>query len=359
MSYPASAEIFLKLCAAKQMALTFDDVLLEPQYSEIESRSTIDLTTNITPLRKLQIPLIAANMDTVCESKMAIAIGKLGGLGVLHRYMNYEKQLGEVSLIYESGVMIAAAVGVKNGIVQHVKDLAEAGCSLIVIDIAHGHHKLVGDLLVELKALELISLRDNLPVEFIAGNVASPQGIDYLVSKGADCVKVGVGPGGACSTREVTGHGMPQLTAIASTALSASKYNKTIIADGGLKNSGDIVKALAAGANTVMCGYLFAGTLESPGEIMYDNDISYKEYRGMASGRAQKQFYGNDPDAPEGINTRIPYKGEVAGIVKQLVAGIRSGFSYSGSNNLEEFRTNASWIQITNAGKNESKTIID
>lgn len=354
-SYPTAAEEFLKLCAAKQVALTFDDVLLEPQYSEIESRGTVALTTNVTPLRQLQIPLIAANMDTVCEAEMAIAIGKLGGLGVIHRYMSYDRQIEQVKQVSNEQVYVSAAVGVKNGIIQHTKDLVAAGCTFIVIDIAHGHHKLVGELLVELKQLNLLA-NDGKPVEFIAGNVATPQGAEYLIQRGADCVKVGVGPGAACSTRAVTGHGMPQLTAIASCSLMASKYGKTVIADGGLKTSGDITKALAAGANSVMSGYLFAGTLESPGELINN---SYKEYRGMASSKAQKQFYGNDPDAPEGINTTIPYKGEVSNIIKQLVAGIRSGLSYSGSNNLEEFRTNASWIQITNAGKSESKTILD
>lgn len=355
-SYPKAAEEFLKLCAAKQVALTFDDVLLEPQYSEIESRNTIELKTNVTPLRQLQIPLIAANMDTVCEAPMAIAMGKLGGLGVIHRYMSYEQQIEQVKQVSNGQLYVAAAVGVKNGIIEHTKNLVAAGCTFIVIDIAHGHHKLVGDLLVELRKLNLVAVKDDKPVEFIAGNVATPQGVEYLIQRGADCIKVGVGPGAACSTRGVTGHGMPQLTAIASCSLMAAKYGKTVIADGGLKTSGDIIKALGAGANSVMSGYLFAGTLESPGELINN---SYKEYRGMASSKAQKQFYGNDPDAPEGINTTIPYKGEVSNIVKQLVAGIRSGFSYSGSNNLEEFRTNASWIQITNAGKSESKTVLD
>lgn len=321
------------------------------------------MATNVTPLRKLQIPLIAANMDTVCESKMAIAMDELGGLGIIHRYMTYEKQLDEVKHVLsqsdrEGKFPLAVAIGLKNGVLDHTKKLVEVGCNIIVIDVAHGHHKLVGDLLIELKALQLVAL-DGLPVEYVAGNVSTPQGVDYLIGRGADCIKVGVGPGAACSTRAVTGHGMPQLIAIAACALTANKYGKTVIADGGIKTSGDVVKCLAAGASSVMCGYLFAGTLESPGEPLTTNGKVYKIYAGMASALAQTQFYGNAPDAPEGINTTIPYKGEVSNVVKQLVAGIRSGFSYSGSNNLEEFRTNASWIQITNAGKAESKTIID
>lgn len=357
MNYCKSAQTLFELCAAKQLALTFDDVLLEPQYSEVESRKNVDLSTNVTPLRKLRIPIIAANMDTVCESKMAIAMGKLGGLGVIHRYMTYESQIENVKQVFNAGILTAAAVGVKNGIIEHTKRLVEAGASLIVIDIAHGYHKLVGDLLVELKALELTSLLDNLPVEFIAGNVAVPQGVEYLASKGADCIKVGVGSGAACSTRKVTGHGVPQLLAIATCSMEAYRYKKTVIADGGIKSSGHIVKALAAGASTVMCGYMFAGTEESPGNLVKDG--KFKEYRGMASRDAHKQFYGNDQDAPEGINTVVPYRGEVEGVVKQLVAGIRSGLSYSGSLNLEELRENASWIQITNSGIVESRTILD
>lgn len=360
MSYiPSSLEaarILLQDCARDEIANTFDDVLLEPQYSEIDSRQTIDLETWISPLRKIRIPFLAANMDSVCESTMANALCDLGGLGVIHRYMDYSKQIEEVkkSMLHKAMPLISAAVGVKNGIIEHTKNLVEAGCDIIVIDVAHGHHKLVGDLIRELKEFNLVA-KDGLAVEYMAGNVATPDGTKYLCESGADIIKVGVGPGSLCTTRIVTGHGIPQLLAIASCALVASKFNRTVVADGGIRHSGDVVKALAAGANTVMCGSLFAGTDESPGEILTDVDgKKSKVYRGMASSEAQKEFYGNDPDAPEGATTTIPVKGPVGDVLKQLVAGVRSGLSYSGCVDLNQLQTKASWVNITVASKIES-----
>ena len=363
MSYTPSsleaARVFLKECSRQETAATFDDVLLEPGYSEIESRQTIDLETWISPLRKIRIPFIAANMDSVCESAMAMAMENLGGLGVIHRYMTYERQIEEVKktfFIPDGGHMphVAAAVGVKNGVVEHTKNLVVAGCNFIVIDVAHGYHKLVGDLVKELKALNLVA-KDGLPVEYIAGNVAAPDGAEYLCKSGADVIKVGVGPGSLCTTRIVTGHGVPQLTAVAACALVAAAYKKTIIADGGIRTSGDVVKALAGGANTVMCGSLFAGTDQSPGEIFTDAEgKKFKVYRGMASSEAQKEFYGNDPEAPEGTSTTIPYKGSLADVLKQLVAGVRSGLSYSGCMTIKDLQETASWVRITNSGLRES-----
>lgn len=364
MPYKASrldaARSFLKNCAQKEIASTFDDVLLEPQYSEIETRSTIDLTTWVTPLRQIKYPLIAANMDSICDSNMASAMYFEGGLGVIHRYMSYDDQINHVKKFYDNhyeiwklSPLIAAAVGVKNGIVEHVKRLVDAGCSIVVIDVAHGHHKLVGDIVQQLKSLALVS-KDGLSVEYMAGNVATPDGTKYLCDAGADVIKVGVGPGSLCTTRIVTGHGMPQLLAIAACAITAAPYNKTIVADGGIKNSGDIVKALAAGANTVMCGSLFAGTDETPGESFVDGGKTYKVYRGMSSVEAQQEFYGNDPEAPEGVSTKVEAKGPVSAIIKRLVAGIRSGLSYSGCNNIQEIQEYASWVAINSAGFRES-----
>lgn len=350
-----AARVFLKECSRQEIAATFDDVLLEPGYSEIESRQTIDLETWISPLRKIRIPFIAANMDSVCESRMATAMTEYGGLGIIHRYMTYERQLEEVQKVRTVGLPnIGAAVGVKNGVVDHTKKLVEAGCNFIVIDVAHGYHKLVGDLVRELKALNLVA-RDELPVEYIAGNVAAPDGVHYLCTSGADVIKVGVGPGSLCTTRIVTGHGIPQLTAIAACALVAATYGKTIIADGGIRTSGDVVKALAGGANTVMCGSLFAGTDQSPGEIFTDAEgKQFKVYRGMASSEAQKEFYGNDPEAPEGTSTTIPYKGSLWNVIKQLIAGVRSGLSYSGCKTIKDLQEIASWVRITNSGLRES-----
>ena len=363
MEYKASrldsARSFLKNCAEREIASTFDDVLLEPQFSDIETRSTINLTTWISPRRRLSIPFIAANMDSICESRMALAMDAWGGLGVIHRYMTYERQIEEVTKAFprlDAGALplVAAAVGVKNGIVEHVKKLVDAGCAIVVIDVAHGHHKLVGDIVQQLKSLNLVA-KDGLPVEYMAGNVATPDGTKYLCQAGADIIKVGVGPGSLCTTRIVTGHGMPQLLAIASCAIIAAEWNRTIVADGGIKNSGDVVKALAAGANTVMCGSLFAGTDETPGDIFTDNNgTRYKNYRGMASSEAQKEFYGNDPDAPEGTIANVVCKGPVSVILRNLNAGVRSGLSYSGCDTLVQLQERASWIAMNSAGLRES-----
>jgi len=272
--------------------------------------------------------------------------------------MTYEKQLEEMHKVaFDNGLIntvVGAAVGVKNGIIEHVKNLVNEGCKIVVIDVAHGFHKLVGDLLKELKALNLMAL-DELPVEYMAGNVATPDGARYLCESGADIIKIGVGPGSLCTTRIVTGHGIPQLIAIASCALVAATFNRTLVADGGIRNSGDAVKALAAGANTIMCGSLFAGTDESPGEVLTDvAGRKFKVFRGMASSEAQKEFYGNDPEAPEGTTTTVQVKGPVESILKQLVAGVRSGLSYSGCTNIKDFQEKSSWVNISNAGFKES-----
>lgn len=361
-SFPKAGKSFYTLCKDQDIALTFQDVLLEPQYSEIQSRSNVCLKTWITPLRTLNIPIIAANMDTVCESEMAIAMGQLGGMGVIHRYMDYEKQVKEVAktalTLHDTYSMpIAAAIGVKNGVVEQAIKLVAAGADIIVIDVAHGHHKTVIELLTTLKTLDLTAQDvDQTPVEFIVGNVASYDGVYTLFINGADAVKVGVGAGSICSTRTVTGHGMPQLLAIATASLAATSFNRPIIADGGFKNSGDIVKALAVGANTIMTGYLLAGTDETPTKYRVDE---MKAYRGMASNAAQKEFYGNDPEAPEGVSVLLAEKGPVEGVLKQLVAGVKSGLSYSGASNLEELRTKGSFVHISNNAYLESLTLND
>lgn len=364
MTFPAAAKTLFSLSKDSNTLLTFQDVLLEPQYSEIESRSTISLETNVTPLRRLQIPIIAANMDTICEENMAIAMGKLGGLGVIHRYMDYDTQVKKVATtVLELDRLwaphayrppVAVAIGVKNGVIEQFHKLVTAGADIIVIDVAHGDHKLVVDLIGELKKFDAKSA-DGLPVEFIAGNVATPTGVINLFEAGADAVKIGVGAGSICSTRTVTGHGIPQLTAVAACALQASHYNKPIIADGGFRNSGDLVKALAAGANTIMTGFLLAGADETPGYNVYES----KTYRGMASKEAQKEFYGNNPDAPEGVNVTIATKGSVSYIIKQLIAGIRSGLSYSGVNNISELQQEASFVRISNNSYLEGLTLND
>jgi IMP dehydrogenase len=272
--------------------------------------------------------------------------------------MEYDQQALEVyktALDSGSNNPIMAAIGVRNGVVNQVKRLVDNGCNIIVIDVAHGHHKLVGDLLCKLIALNL-KAKDNLPVEYIAGNVATVEGGQYLLEAGADAIKVGIGSGSICSTRIVTGHGVPQLTAIAKIALMATYYNRPIIADGGFKTSGDIVKALAAGANTIMTGFILAGTNECP-QKSHTNSGDQAVYRGMASKDSQQEFYGNAPDAPEGVVAQIRHKGPVEKVMRNLIASLQSGLSYSGVQNLEELRARAQWSRISQNSYMESLTI--
>lgn len=296
-------------------------------------------------------------MDTVCGYDMCVAMDLVGGIGFLHRYMSNEEQLEIVRKLSHVVIgPIAVAVGIRN-VEAHVEALVEAGAAVIVLDVAHGYHQAVADLLTTLKAKNLHCKRDNLPVEFIAGNIAIPQAANYLMAHGADALRVGIGPGSLCTTRIVTGHGVPQLTSVASCALAARRENKTILADGGIRNSGDIVKALAAGANTVMCGSLLAGTLETPGEAFVNpsNGELYKVYRGMASYEAQAEFYNESPDAPEGASYRVPFRGPVDKVITTLVAGIRSGLSYSGCKTVKQFQEEASWVRVTPSGSRESQ----
>lgn len=343
-----------KLIFEQKMGMAFEDFLLEPLFSEIESRETISLETNITPRRSLKIPLVASNMDTICESRMAIALNNLGATGVIHRFMEYEKQIIEVKLVAENspqGSIVAAAVGLKNGIIGHVKDLVEAGCNIIVVDVAHGFHKMVGDIVYQIKELQLVSPFDNLPVEVIAGNVATPQGVEFLHRAGVDCVRVGIGSGSICSTRLVTGHGIPLLTSIITCFLMASQKSIFIMSDGGIYHPGDAVKALAAGANTIMSGSIFAGTEEVPVEL---NENGKYPYRGMASFEAQEGYFGNHIKAPEGTITYVDPKGPVKNVVEKYMYGIKSGLSYSGARNINDLRAKASWLRISNASWKES-----
>jgi len=355
------AERFLSLCARSNAALTYDDVLLVPQSSDISTRECVSTETQLKR-HSLQTPLIAANMDTVCESEMAIEMSKWGGCGVIHRYMSQEKQLTEVKIVRDAvgpDRIVAVAVGVNHADRPHITKLVAAGANTIVVDVAHGHHRDVASLLTWIKLQEF-------PVEIIAGNVATQEGVKFLYDAGADTIKIGVGPGAVCTTRSVTGHGIPQLYALAIAKefsfLTQGGRSFKIIADGGIKNSGDIVKALACGADAVMIGNLFAGTREAPGKTFFSNGGNgpgrrSKVYRGMASQEAQEQFYGNAVNAPEGIIKTIPFKGEVNQIVTSLSAGIRSGLSYSGAYTPRELYEKADWVRISDAGLRESLTL--
>jgi IMP dehydrogenase len=461
-------------------ALTFDDVLLQPAESDVLPRQ-VDVSTRLTPRVRLNIPLLSSAMDTVTESRTAIAMAQEGGLGVIHKNFDPERQAAEVHRVkkYESGMVVdpvtiepqaplaraielmkqhnvggipvvkdrrlmgivtsrdvrfernlaqrveevmtkklvtaregvsqqeaqdllhqnriekllvvderfelrglitikdiqkqrahpfaakdakgrllcAAAVGVGEDREHRVDALLKAGCDVIVIDTAHGHSRGVLDAVSDTKK--------NFPgIELIAGNVATAEGTRALITAGVDAVKVGIGPGSICTTRVVAGVGVPQLTAVDDCAREADQAGIPIISDGGIKYSGDIVKALAAGASTVMIGSLFAGTEEAPGQTILYQGRSYKSYRGMGSlsamqkGGKERYFQDDVEEAmklvPEGIEGRVPYKGSLAMNVYQMVGGIRAGMGYTGAHTVEELRRKAQFVRITSAGLRES-----
>jgi len=471
-----------------QIGLSFDDVLLVPRRSSIRSRKKVVTRSRFTRRIWLSIPVVSAAMDTVTESRMAIAMAREGGIGVIHRFMPAEKQaeevlkvkraeniviedpytvdpemrVGEAKRLMErlrvSGLIVvdeerrvlgiltrrdvlfededrlvkdamtprkdmivarpgigveeaeeifkkykveklpivdednrlrglitsvdlvkrrmypnasrdsrgrllaAAAIGVREESIRRADLLVKAGVDAIVIDVAHGHTEMVMNMIKRLRR----TYGDEL--EIVAGNVATPEGVEDLVSAGADAVKVGIGPGSVCTTRMVAGVGVPQLTAIMVCSEKARELDIPIIADGGIRYSGDVVKALAAGASTVMIGRLLAGTDESPGTIVVRNGRKYKIYRGMASlyamlGREVREA-GNEAEAlldaseysyyAEGVEAYVPYTGSVSAVIRQLVAGLRSGMSYLGARNVDELRRNAVFIRITENAFRES-----
>ena len=333
-------------------ALTYDDVLLIPQYSDIESRSEVDVSSDLDDNIRLELPIISSPMDTVTEGAMAMAMCQAGGLGVVHRYNTVERQTEIVSQAYYANCKnIAAAVGMGGGFLERAKSLVEAGANVICIDVAHGHHAMM--------ERTLKALRDSLgdSVHIMAGNVATRDGFEKLAVWGADSVRCNIGGGSICSTRIQTGHGLPGLQTILDCA--KSEVDTKIIADGGIRNSGDIVKAIAAGADFVMLGSLLAGTNETPGLVVSDKSGSkYKIYRGMASRDAQKEWRGKMTSAPEGVSTTVPYRGSVDDILYDLAMGLRSGMSYSGSRTIREFQSKATFVRQTNASQTESGTHI-
>ncbi len=470
-----------------KLGLTYDDVLLVPQYSDIPSRKNINTSSKFSRNISLNIPIVSSNMDTVTEARMAIAMAGLGGIGIIHRFMTLEEEVAEVKRVKRSQnyviddpvtisknqtlkdalrlmdtngisgllvcdgstslatgasqkiegiitsrdvrfktdlsisvekimtprdrlvtakrgitpekalaildkykieklplvdskdrvvglitasdfkkfkenslavkdrdgqLLVGAAIGVKDGI-ERGEALCGAGADALVIDIAHGHHKSCVDLTRKLK-------KKFPKVDVVAGNVATADGALDLIRAGADAVKVGIGPGAACSTRIVAGSGVPQLSALLAIAPLARKYKVPIIADGGIKTSGDVAKAMAAGASSVMIGNLFAGSYESPGEYYIEDGAAFKVYRGLASRDASmdRQSVEQNKDrqerAPEGVSFRVTYKGEVRKIVGGLVDGLQSGMSYSGARTIQEFWKKAKFVRITDAGIRES-----
>jgi IMP dehydrogenase len=336
-------------------ALTFDDVLLVPNYSEVVP-TEVDTTSFFTPKIKLTLPLASSAMDTVTESKMAIALGQMGGIGVIHKNLSVQEQSAEVSKVKKAGLKVAAAVGATGDFLERATALVNAGVDVLVIDTAHGHSKRV------LEAVKIIK-KTLKKVEVVAGNIATGEGARALIKAGADAVKVGIGPGSICTTRIVSGCGVPQITAIMNVVAACKKTKTPVIADGGIKYSGDIAKALAAGASCVMVGSLLAGTDESPGEVFEDHGRKFKSYRGMGSlgalNQGSKDRYGQDKVVgnklvPEGVEASVPYKGSIKEIVEQLVGGLKSGMGYTGAKNIADFHKKAQFVKITNAGLKES-----
>ncbi|MDN6028844.1 MAG: IMP dehydrogenase [Lactobacillus sp.] len=353
--------------------LTFDDVLLIPAESHVLPNE-VDLSTQLAANLKLHIPLISAGMDTVTEGGMAIAMALQGGLGVIHKNMSIQAQASEVANVKHVGVptnvtkaaidnqgrlLCAAAVGVTSDTFERTEALLTAGADAIVIDTAHGHSAGV--------LRKITEIRKHFPkATLIAGNVATGDATRALFDAGVDVVKVGIGPGSICTTRVVAGVGVPQITAIYDAATAAQEYHKPIIADGGIKYSGDVVKALAAGGNAVMLGSMLSGTTEAPGELFEDHGKKYKTYRGMGSvgamaqahGSSDRYFQGGVNEAnklvPEGVEARVQYKGDVSDVLFQINGGLRSGMGYCGAGDVVSLIAKAQFVQITNAGLVES-----
>lgn len=330
-----------------QEGITFDDVLLVPAYSEVLPKD-VSLKTRFSKNITLDVPFVSAAMDTVTEARMAIAMAKAGGIGVIHKNMPAEKQAAELAAVKAEGFKVAAGAGITTDILERVSLLVQAGADAIVLDSAHGHTKGVVNALKAVKAA--------FPgVDVVVGNIATAKAARDLIAAGADALKVGIGPGSICTTRIVAGVGIPQLTAIANVAEVAGD-DVPVIADGGLRYSGDIVKALAAGASTVMCGSMFAGTDEAPGEVV----DGMKGYRGMGSidamqqGSADRYFQkGGGKLVPEGVVAKVPYKGPVADILFQLAGGLRSGMGYTGSASIQAL-WNARFVKISPATVKEN-----
>ena len=326
----------------ERTGLSYDDVLLVPQRSPVDSRDNVELTTTLADGLTLSLPVTTAAMDTVTETEMARAVGGAGGLGVLHRFLPAEEQAAMVRAVADDGVPVAAAVGIAEPHTERAAALVEAGVDMLVVDVAHGHMERTLDVTAELaSAFPETAL--------CAGNVATPDGVADLAEAGADCVKVGVGPGSHCTTREVTGFGVPQFTAVDRCADAASAADVTVIADGGIQSSGDAVKALLAGADAVMMGGYFAGCDESPGETVEIDGQTYKRSRGMSTAAAAEDREDKDVDvvADEGVEAVTEYVGPVNERLDEFAAGIRSGLSYAGAHDLETARENAEFMEVT------------
>ena len=338
-------------------ALTFDDVTLAPKYSKIlpsEVNTEIELTRNL----RLKIPLLSSAMDTVTEGKMAIAIAKAGGIGVIHRNLSIKEQIIEIKKVKKQNLLVGAAVGAGVDEFIRAKQILKEDIDLIVVDTAHGHTKKVAEIIKYIKKIK------SKKVALCAGNIATPEAAKFLIKLGVDIIKVGIGPGSICTTRLVAGIGVPQLSAIISVRNGLKNKKVKIISDGGIKYSGDLAKAFAAGADAVMIGSLFAGTDETPGKLIKKNGKFFKSFRGMGSvgamnkGSADRYFQKKQKDiskyVPEGVEGFVKYKGGVERIIYKLIGGLKSSMGYLGSNEIIKLRNNPHFVKITKAGFYES-----
>ena len=337
-------------------SFTFDDVTLVPQYSAVLPSETITdskLSNNLN----LKIPLMSSAMDTVTESKMAIAISKSGGIGIVHRNLSIEKQIIEVQKVKKSNCLVGAAIGVNPRDLERAEELSKVKADLIVIDTAHGHTQKVLNMIKKIKK----KLKN---CTICAGNIATGKAAKFLADSGADIIKVGIGPGSICTTRLVAGVGVPQLSAVLEVKKALKNYRTKIISDGGIKFSGDLAKAIAAGADAVMIGSLFSGTMESPGKIIKYKGKTYKNFRGMGSVGAmavgsadryyQKRYKDVSKYVPEGVEGMVKFKGTVKKIIYNLVGGLKSSMGYLGAKTIKDLQKNGEFIKITKAGFYES-----
>ena len=338
-------------------ALTFDDVTLAPKYSEILP-SEVDTSIKLSESLKLKIPILTSAMDTITESKMAIAIAKAGGLGIIHRNLDIKNQIIEIKKVKKQKLLVGAAVGAGPNEFKRAEAILKENINMIVVDTAHGHTKKVSEI------IRFIKKSKTKKTVLCAGNIATPEAAKFLIKLGVDIIKVGIGPGSICTTRLVAGIGVPQLSAILNVRKGIKNKDIKIISDGGIKYSGDLAKAFAAGADAVMIGSLFAGTDETPGKLIKRNGKLFKSFRGMGSvgamnkGSADRYFQSKQKDVskyvPEGVEGFAKYKGKVDSIVYKLVGGLRSSMGYLGSKQIKYLRNKPQFVKITKAGFYES-----
>tara|TARA_B100000780_G_scaffold177966_1_gene124766 strand:+ start:49 stop:1125 length:1077 start_codon:yes stop_codon:yes gene_type:complete len=338
-------------------ALTFDDVTMAPKYSEVLP-SQVDTSTKLSNNLTLKIPLLSSAMDTVTESKMAIAIARAGGIGVIHRNLDINKQIQEIRKVKKQKLLVGAAVGAGPLELERAKAILKENLDLIVVDTAHGHSKKVAEIIRAIKKMKTNK------TTLCAGNIATAEAAKFLIKLGVDIVKVGIGPGSICTTRLVAGIGVPQLSAIIEVKKGVKNNKTKIISDGGIKYSGDIAKALSAGADAVMIGSLFAGSLETPGKLIKKNGKLYKSFRGMGSvgamnkGSADRYFQTKQKDAskyvPEGVEGFVKYKGDIKSIIYKLVGGLKSSMGYLGAKKIILLKNKPNFVKITKAGFYES-----